>query len=580
MLLIRRRAITALALAAVLAPALSVTPVLSTSAAAAKKSRTAKPKQPMTLVVDLRRQRVRAYAGTKQIWSSGISSGKRGHRTPTGVFSIIQKRSRHFSNLYNNAPMPHMQRLTWSGIAFHGGPLPGYPASHGCVRLPYGKARQLFRLTRMSTRTIVTYASPRPTIFSHAKLWNKLPAEALDDEGPTDPAAPTAPDNQPKSAPDADLVASTARREGAAGSQTTRETVRQTSAQLVSSVLGVSEAHASTTAAGLPDRPALTQQDVQRRMQIELATSANTLALSETRANVAKALVTAHTADLVAVNKSRRQAVRALAKAKRTEQRAKRAKARAEASLKRLLVRNVSVDTDADRFERLSERETTLEDQLADVSADWTVASTLQAELTRAIDRLATRRRTLMTKLKAARLEHRSLARAFLESKRAHERVEAAIELHERPVHVLISRTKSKIYMRQGYKDVFEADIEVANPDAPIGTHVLTVIDEADDGETLRWTTLTVPDAKYGAKRARRTAKKRRSQAARRAAAARDAKRAPRLTARRAMDRIVLPAPVQQRLRELVKVGSSVIISDRGPSHETGKGTDFVVLTR
>jgi L,D-transpeptidase catalytic domain/SPOR domain len=90
------------------------------------------------------------------LWgTSPVSTGKRGKATPSGVFPILQKRVHHRSNLYSNAPMPHMQRLTWSGIAIHAGRLPGYPASHGCIRLPPAFAKSLYGLTRFGSTTVV-----------------------------------------------------------------------------------------------------------------------------------------------------------------------------------------------------------------------------------------------------------------------------------------------------------------------------------------------------------------------------------------------------------------------------------------
>jgi len=86
---------------------------------------------------------------------SPVSTGKRGKETPTGVFPILQKRRHHRSNIYANAPMPYMQRMTWGGIAIHEGKLPGYPASHGCIRLPRKFARALFQLTARDTTTVV-----------------------------------------------------------------------------------------------------------------------------------------------------------------------------------------------------------------------------------------------------------------------------------------------------------------------------------------------------------------------------------------------------------------------------------------
>ena len=90
------------------------------------------------------------------LWaSSPVSTGKQGKETPSGAFPILQKREFHRSNLYSNAPMPHMQRLTWDGIAIHAGRLPGYPASHGCIRIPHHFARKLFGLTDMARTTVV-----------------------------------------------------------------------------------------------------------------------------------------------------------------------------------------------------------------------------------------------------------------------------------------------------------------------------------------------------------------------------------------------------------------------------------------
>jgi hypothetical protein len=95
---------------------------------------------------------------------STVSTGRPGHETPTGVFTILQKRKEHYSNLYNNAPMPFMQRLTWDGIALHAGNLPGHPASHGCIRLPLGFAERLFGVTALGMTVIVTDSRELPRL--------------------------------------------------------------------------------------------------------------------------------------------------------------------------------------------------------------------------------------------------------------------------------------------------------------------------------------------------------------------------------------------------------------------------------
>ena len=94
----------------------------------------------------------------------------KGHSTPMGVFSIIQKHKFHHSNIYSGAPMPYMQRITWSGVAMHAGVLPGYPASHGCIRMPMAFAMKMWNWTRMGARVIVTPGEMTPANFSHPLL--------------------------------------------------------------------------------------------------------------------------------------------------------------------------------------------------------------------------------------------------------------------------------------------------------------------------------------------------------------------------------------------------------------------------
>ena len=101
------------------------------------------------------------FKGGTLVDSAPVSTGKKGHETPAGIFPILQKKVHHRSNRYSNAPMPYMQRLTWTGIALHAGPLPGYRASHGCIRLPRAFAKKLYGLTSFSTRVTVTHARPK-----------------------------------------------------------------------------------------------------------------------------------------------------------------------------------------------------------------------------------------------------------------------------------------------------------------------------------------------------------------------------------------------------------------------------------
>lgn len=114
------------------------------------------PAGPVVIIVSLPEQRMYVYRNGVRIGQSTVSTGMRKHATPTGMFTILQKKVRHESNIYKGARMPHMQRLTWSGIAMHAGHLPGYPASHGCVRLPVDFAEKLYSVTRNGTSVIIT----------------------------------------------------------------------------------------------------------------------------------------------------------------------------------------------------------------------------------------------------------------------------------------------------------------------------------------------------------------------------------------------------------------------------------------
>ena len=120
----------------------------------------AAPTGDVEIVVSLPLQRAYVYRGGTLIGISTVSTGREGYDTPTGSFSILQKRREHYSNLYNNAPMPFMQRLTWDGIALHAGEIPGRPASHGCIRLPIAFARNLFAATQVGAAVHVTDLAP------------------------------------------------------------------------------------------------------------------------------------------------------------------------------------------------------------------------------------------------------------------------------------------------------------------------------------------------------------------------------------------------------------------------------------
>ncbi|MGI4947077.1 MAG: L,D-transpeptidase family protein [Janthinobacterium lividum] len=117
---------------------------------------------PVTIVVSLPLQQLFVYRGAALLAVSAVSTGSPGHETPTGAFTILQKDVDHRSNKYSDAPMPYMQRLTWDGVAIHGGRDPGYPASHGCIRVPLAFARRLYAITSTGAHVVVTDDATAP----------------------------------------------------------------------------------------------------------------------------------------------------------------------------------------------------------------------------------------------------------------------------------------------------------------------------------------------------------------------------------------------------------------------------------
>ncbi len=122
-------------------------------------------------IVSIKSQQITFYDAEGWILRAPVSTGTEGRETPAGVFAVIEKKKDHRSNMYDDAWMPNMHRITWNGIALHGGPLPGYAASHGCVRLPFGFAEKLFDKTRIGMRVIISPNDAAPVEFSHAALF-------------------------------------------------------------------------------------------------------------------------------------------------------------------------------------------------------------------------------------------------------------------------------------------------------------------------------------------------------------------------------------------------------------------------
>jgi L,D-transpeptidase catalytic domain len=175
--------------------------------------------EPIMAIVSLRDQQITVYDGKGWIMRAPVSSGQKGRETPAGIFSIIQKKAEHYSNLYDDAFMPHMQRITWSGIALHGGPLPGHPASHGCIRMPYDFAGRLFGVTKLGMRLIVAPGNVAPIAIDHPALFQPKTGQAAAAAA----AAAAKAEEAGRNADKARLAAITANRESALAAASVRK---------------------------------------------------------------------------------------------------------------------------------------------------------------------------------------------------------------------------------------------------------------------------------------------------------------------------------------------------------------------
>jgi hypothetical protein len=333
------------------------------------------PKGPLQIIISIADQRVSLYDNGSLIARSSVSTGVRHHPTPLGVFSVIEKERWHRSNLYSGAPMPYMQRITWSGIALHAGVLPGYPASHGCIRLTNDFAIRLWHLTKRGARVIIARQDVMPVEITNPHLFVSKPKTAFDSS---------------------------------------------------------------------------------ESVAIAVATNSNKTA----------------------------------------------------AATQAPLMPNVDLQETAD-----------------------------------------------------------SQAAGLARSGVAPQKVV--------PISVFVSRKLSRLFVRQGLTPLFDVRVKIQNPEDPLGTHVLTVMEPQYEGSAVRWSLVSILPGQSMSPDSIKERKVPKQQIV---------KTAPSATplsdnANTALDRIEIPQDAIQQISELLIPGSSLIVSDYGISSETGPHTDFIVLT-
>ena len=461
--------------------------VVAPKPAPAAKPDAVQQRAPETLVavISLASQRMHVYGADGVVGETRISSGTAGHRTPTGVFSVLQRNRFHRSNIYSGAPMPYMQRLTWSGIALHEGVVPNYPASHGCIRMPSGFASRMWGLGRIGMRVLVSPSDIAPLPIEHARL--PVPVMTVLDGTSSDAMGQIVHRTSTGDAPAVDAP-------------------RQIAPYPLAHVRRIRAVAAQAAA----------------EKEIKLAQEA--LAVLSAEANRASERLRKAEADLAAIEAERDEVQAALSRAQ-TEA--------AEAEIRpRLVALTERLDTARRALDGARKAEFTASD------AAFDAAKALRAAQERHEDAAAA------VRLSAASLE---------------------------PISIFVSRKEGMVFVRQGFTPLHEEPIVIAEPERPLGTHVFSAIDVTGEGAGLRWLVTTLPSSPVALD----------AEPRRRGAPPPPPKSSlPQSTAAEALDRFELPPATVKLIGDRLWNGATLTVSDYGISGETGRGTDFVVLTK
>jgi lipoprotein-anchoring transpeptidase ErfK/SrfK len=483
------------------------------------------PKGPLHIIVSIDKQRATLYADGQVVAQTKISSGTATHPTPMGVFSILQKNRHHVSNLYD-AKMPYMQRITWSGAALHEGPLPGYPASHGCVRLPNEFAQLLWKATKIGARVIISRDEPVPVEISHERLFV---AKARTEEPKVEPK----PESKPKSEPEV-------RREPAPQAKSAAKLELKPEPKAEPKLEIISERKA------VPTRSGETIETRAAMAVIKTADATGTLRGPVLPDAAVKPLVPGTARNTAA-----------------GEQPTK-----------------LPLHGDVDEIAMPAAPATT--GAMAATARPAPVVAERPAPV------VAERQAPVapMAKsdvIKQDRIEPTVAVPApqpaAAEAPVAAAPAVAAAEPSRRKgtVSVFVSLKENRVYVRQNMEPLFDAPLTVAQAGQPIGTHVYTAMGAKPDG-SMRWTVVSIPSAYKPAPELKTADAGRKPRNEKPAKTSEERLLVPSASA--ALDRIVMPQDTVERIASLITPGASLIVSDNKLSGETGATTDFIVETK
>jgi len=490
----------------------------------APENESAKPQGPLIIAISIDRQNLKLYDANGFFAETPISTGMRGHPTPMGVFSVIQKHKFHHSNIYSGAPMPYMQRITWSGVAIHAGVLPGYPASHGCIRMPMAFAIKMWNWTRMGARVVITPGEMTPANFSHPLLA----AQKVVPQSTTEPQvdAPSAPKSDKASEADT------------------------------------------------PIKPAISAANLELRSTVGHGDGGKPVSAEPVAATPLRDQT--HTADARgALPPPRKAAVTMSDAAPSGGNASSREKASATTNGTPSIIADAATDASDKDGKRPEAAETKPEAKADDVKAEAPKPDALKSgekpgESVKAV--------TDISPSVALREEQARLPELAKDASKPAPATVAAPK-HTGQISVFISRKDSRLYARQNFAPLFEVPIAIAPSDRPLGTHVFTAQIDKGDANVLHWSVVSLPvPSGYTERRDEDERVSRR----RRIAGAVEMKAVPVPDSpTEALNRLTIPPDAMARITEALSTGGSIIVSDQGiAAGETGEGTDFIVSLR
>jgi lipoprotein-anchoring transpeptidase ErfK/SrfK len=538
------------------------------------KETTVHPQMPLVIAVSIGSQRVKIYDANGLFAEAPVSTGMPGHPTPQGVFSVIEKDRYHHSNIYSGAPMPFMQRITWGGVAMHAGVLPGYPASHGCIRMPMDFATKMWGWTKMGARVFVTPGEvPAPTAFSHPFLAAyKVAPQPVVAEPPEDPAAKVGPKadlgapeiksietkldlrpsvghDKPTEAPTtrtADAGAKTAVTMTDAGGAAPREQTKPIETADASGTVpaksGETTGEAKPDVAGAAKRDeATTDHKIAETKPAEVTlapeTGAQPVAAAKAEGDDAKPERTA-SADVKAEDKPEGKVEAKADEAPKTVEPAKPAEARSEPKVE---------------APKAVEAPKPAETPKAEVKP-----GAVKADIAKPDD------------AKSAKKDETRVTPPTKVVKESPRRTGQ--------IAVFISGKDSKLYVRQNFAPLFDVPVTIAPGDRPLGMHVFTARVDKDDSNVLHWTVVSVPTTRTirGEDRRERVASRKKG-----APPPVEVRQVAVDSPAEALDRITVPPEAMARIAEALATGGSIVVADQSIKQgETGEYTDFILSLR